>query len=64
MALMSPKDSWKAAASWLATSKSSGFSASRIACPISCRTMSGLAPENTGPPSAPLPWKKCSACLS
>src|SRR5262249_48520924 len=47
IALMSPKDSWKAATSMLAASNSCGLKESRSACPSSWHTMSGLSPEKT-----------------
>ena len=49
MALMSANASWRAAAPSLAAPQSCGLKESRIACPISWQTMSGLSPEKTVP---------------
>jgi hypothetical protein len=56
IALMSPKDSWKAPTSMLAASNSCGLKESRSACPSSWHTMSGLSPEKTVRPAAEA-WK-------
>ena len=57
-ALMSPKDSWKAAASMNWALNSSGRMASSTACPISWQTTSGLSPEKNVR-SLTISWKKC-----
>ena len=48
---MSPKDSWKAATSWLMASQSWGRMASRTAWPSSWHTTSGLSPVKTMVPA-------------